>query len=296
MTQVELARTAALCAALTWAIAIVWFRRALAEYGPWACNTFKIAFPTAFFAIVAWLAGDFQSENLPSMGAVVMLALSGIVGMALGDYAFLSAMLCIGDRRAAILHATNPVFLVIAALIGTTEGINMREIFGVLLIVGGVIEVISSKRRGVATGELRLGLGIFWGLLAALGQALGVILSKEALAECPTASASFFRLAAGTIVLVVAPICVGRTRQLAVLRQPGLWKTASGPTSIGTCIGVLLMMFAVKHDNPAVTGALLATTPVFLVPVGMIMFRDRLSWRQLLGIVVTVAGAILLKA
>jgi len=139
--------------------------------------------------------------------------------------------------------------------------------------------------------------GVGFGLLAALAQATGAVLSRAALTQSEISPlwSAFLRLGAGVVVLVL---------WIAVIRQPvGRWLRPEiarrvapqllPAVLLGTALGIWLSQVAFKYAPAGVAQTLLSTSPLFVLPLAALM-GDRVSLRAILGVLVALAGISLL--
>jgi drug/metabolite transporter (DMT)-like permease len=73
----------------------------------------------------------------------------------------------------------------------------------------------------------------------------------------------------------------------------GLLATLGG-TVMGPFLGVWMSLFALSHANTAVASTILATSPVFVIPLVRVAYGERASWRAWAGAVVAIGGVALL--
>ncbi|HSN54102.1 MAG TPA: EamA family transporter, partial [Candidatus Sulfomarinibacteraceae bacterium] len=59
-------------------------------------------------------------------------------------------------------------------------------------------------------------------------------------------------------------------------------------------LGVSLSLLAVKYTEAGVAATLMALTPVLIIPVSVLVFREQVARPAVLGAVVAVAGSALL--
>ena len=59
---------------------------------------------------------------------------------------------------------------------------------------------------------------------------------------------------------------------------------------IGTGIGSVLFIYAVEDIGAAKTAFLTTSAPVFALPMGVLMLNEKLTPRELIGTVATIAG------
>ena len=65
----------------------------------------------------------------------------------------------------------------------------------------------------------------------------------------------------------------------------------------GNADGIWLSMMATRHAREVgVASALMATTPLFLMPIAALCYGARIGWRGLVGTLLAVGGAALLFA
>jgi drug/metabolite transporter (DMT)-like permease len=57
---------------------------------------------------------------------------------------------------------------------------------------------------------------------------------------------------------------------------------------------VWLSLYAVQHAATGVAASIMAVTPILVIPVAAIVYRERITARSLVGTVVAVVGVILL--
>ncbi len=134
-----------------------------------------------------------------------------------------------------------------------------------------------------------------WVLLGTLAFAWGssFILIKRSLVAFPPE-----QVAAGRLVfalLFFAPFLAGQSRQADVrvaVRHRWVALLASGV--IGFVIPAFLFAEAGAHLNSSLAGALNSVSPLFTLIIGAAFFGQKLQWRQTAGILLGLAGSLLL--
>jgi drug/metabolite transporter (DMT)-like permease len=189
------------------------------------------------------------------------------------------------------------------------EALSVIQIGGIVMTLGGIAWVISERVPAVttiaATQVSRLGLS--FGLLAALAQASGVILSRSALAETavdPLWSA-LIRLVAGFLSLCIwlaLKSMVPRATSKTVSKPPSIplsWRLIGAilvSAFLGTYLGIWLQQVSLKYAAAGIAQTLLSTSPLFVLPI-VAGLGEKISWRSLLGAVLALVGvAILFQA
>jgi drug/metabolite transporter (DMT)-like permease len=306
---------AALTASCCWAVGSHLFGRIgrSGEVPPGAMNLGKCVAALGFFVATALVTRAIGGHLVPAASprAIRWLLASGFIGLALGDGAYFQAIVTIGVRRALLLLSTAPVFAAIGGALFLGEQLAAQQWAGILAVMAGVGLVVYERDvvpLGSAFGSLstssvdraphRLTVaGVLFGAAAGLGQATGSLMSRTAMAEGVTAlDAALVRLPAGVVgILILAALSrrlVGYTR---ALRRPRVMGAVAGSAAIGTYLGIWLSQFAIANSAKTATAStLLATSPIFALPLGKWLNADRITPRAIVGTLVACAGLVLL--
>ena len=116
-------------------------------------------------------------ERIPNINWIEMLvlAISGVIGIALGDTAYFRAVKKVGARRALTMFTLSPPMAALIALIFLGEQLSLLTWIGIMITVGGVMRVVTEESgdEKMQINKEDLLPGILFGTLAALGQATG---------------------------------------------------------------------------------------------------------------------------
>lgn len=281
-----------LLSSLGWAIAIAWFRGSIAELKPLTVNLGKCLFGTLMLGTTAWLLGDLPALWNAPQQAILLVALSGIAGLSLGDWALFAAVHRLGTHRALLFQTLGPVFAAGLAFAFLGERQSLTQWLGAAAVLAGVAIVLGRGKATTTCQKPRAdSLGIAFAVLAALGQGAGIVLAKGGIEAMPVTAASFLRLGAGTLGIVAA-LVIGRSLKPVVgsLLRTGVPRQLFGPSLLGTYISYLLMMFGIASAPAATAAVLLATTPIFGLFVDAVAVGAKITWRGVLGTCVAVGG------
>lgn len=317
---------AALLAALLWAAATLMFGQLGKRLSPLVLNIAKgviaIALMGLTLALQYGLMQNAASLTLPAL-SVTLLILSGAFGIGLGDTAYFSAINALGARKALLLETLAPPIATILAWIFLSESLSLLAISGITLTLLGVAWVISERVPGSNAQQNKAGLYI--ALLATFCQAVGAVLSRAALAQTNVSPlwSSLIRLCAGLVFMFLLILC-----RPQYLQHPGrlnnrgldaeklgstssepigqLWKQILLPfrslrllggvviaSFFATYLGIWLQQVALKYTETGIAQALLATSPLFVIPM-VIVLGERVTWRSVAGVVIALIGVWLL--
>lgn len=287
---------AALATAVCWTVTSMSFEAAGRRVGSIAVNLIRLVMAFGFLFVFTWLDRGLPLPVDASAHAWTWLAISGLVGFTVGDMLLFEAFVLVGSRVSMLIMSLVPP---LTALIGWAvmgERLTPRDGLGMLLTVAGVMWVVSERRRDAAGNVLRLPLaGILLAFGGAAGQATGLVLSKVGMGEYDAFAATQIRIVAGTVGLAVLYLLTGWwPRTLAALRdRPAMARTTLGAV-FGPFLGVSLSLVAVKYTQAGVAATLMALVPVLILVPAVLVKKERVTPRAVLGAVVAVAGSALL--
>lgn len=301
MTQF-LGEFAALGTAITFAFGSTLFTISGRELGANLMNRTRLLMAVVFVAGIHWIlvGNPFQIE----VGANrwFWLGLSGLIGLALGDASLFQAFLMIGPRISMLVFALAPVLSGILGWLFLGEVLSAIEIFGIVLTIAGIGFVVADRQGKSKNGESaenkrQYMIGLLFALGGALGQAVGLILAKVGLAnEFPAISALLIRLIVALIAIWAFSILRGEmvTSVRTIRAHPRAIGLLTIAAFLGPVLGVWFSLIAVQHTEVGIASTLMALTPVFLMPIAAIVFKDRITKQAIIGTLIAFTGTALL--
>ena len=226
------------------------------------------------------------------------LGWSGVIGIVIGDTLYFRSLQILGPRKALIVSTTAPVF---AAILGYTvlgEALSVVIIVGMTLTLSGVAYVVADRKSANESPGLFPGStaqGILAGIGGAICQALGGVCSRIGMRDCDGVEGAFIRLSVSAACVVVVLICQQQFKNVAgKLVDRSLLKRFLPAVLLGTWLGIWLSQVAYKFTTVSVATTLLATTPLFAVPLVRIFFGFRITTGAIMGTIVAVIGVFLI--
>jgi len=292
---------AALATAVCWAGSSIFFHAAGRRIGALAVNQVRIVLAVGLLLLahLALTGTLWPAEATP--GQYGLLAGSGVIGLVLGDTFFFASLVQVGPKLATLLMTLAPLLAALLARWALGEALGPYAHAGMAVTMAGVALAVLGRRGGSTSPQRRnLWLGILFGVLAAAGQGVGIVLAKRALSDFSALSGTLLRMTAAMLVLVAvgavqaATRREGRERLARTLRNgPAIGFTAAG-AFFGSFVGIWLSLFAVKHAEVGVASTLMATVPIVVIPQTWLLRGERPTWLEVLGAVAAVVGVFLL--
>ncbi len=281
---------AALGSALAWAVGSILFRRIGDEASPLGMNLGKGLLGLLLLGGALWLFGT----SPMSSRTVFWLALSGVIGIALGDTFFFMALIRLDPRLTLLLATVGQVATVVMAMVFLGERPGALAWMGIPLVLAGVgwvmAEQMPHEERSSRVVRLK---GIGWGLLASLCISSGFILAKLGLEEVSALQGTFWRFAFGMLGLALFGWVRGElVSWLRPFASPGLLRRIVAAVLVITFGGFWLTMVGYKYTHASVATILMSTEPLFILPLARVFMDERVTPRAVVGALVAVAGVI----
>jgi drug/metabolite transporter (DMT)-like permease len=286
---------AALAAALGWTISAACWTAAGRRVGSLVVNTIRLVLAIAvFMAYRAAAHGQLLPADVPHH-AWLWLSLSGVTGYFICDLFLFRSMLLIGPRMALLIFSLAPIVSSLVGLWWLDERLTQRNVAGMAVALAGVIWVVlESPRKKDSDGNYyHFSLtGALFAFLAMISQGFAVVMSKVGMTElADPVAATHIRVIAGLICFLVLMAALGKLGKCAaVFKQPGTMGILTAGAIAGPVAGVALLMFALARIPCGLAMTFISFTPVMIIPFSIIIFRERVSPRAMLGALVACAG------
>jgi drug/metabolite transporter (DMT)-like permease len=290
--------SAAVVTSFFWTLSSIYFTAASRRIGWLGVNAYRTIMAIGLLAITHFIL---LGTLIPPANASqwFWMGLSGIVGLGIGDSGLFAAYATIGPRRSLLLMALAPVFAAVSAYTMLGETIGSLAIIGIVITLIGVVTVIMEAEE--RSGETRISqrqrvAGVIFGLIAAMGQGVGLALSKKGIDLNPglilnPLSATLMRLLLGALFIWALALLSGRLpRVFAASRDSATMKNTAIASVLGPYLGITLSMVAVTFTETGVAQTLLSLMPVMIIPVVWISHHQKTSWRSILGALIAVVG------
>jgi drug/metabolite transporter (DMT)-like permease len=287
---------AAVATALCWASGSTFFVAAGRRMGSLTLNRWRITVAMFLLGAALWITRGSPWPVWAARADVVLLALSGLIGFVFGDSFYFRALVILGAGRATLLTALSPLFTAVLARLFLGETLGLAAILGIALTVGGLVWVLYGRVEGNGHPEGSALVGVLSGILAAMGQSGGFVLSKLALRSgLDPLSATMIRVVAAVAALwLLTPMQGGWVRQFVSLRDRVATGAMLGGALFGPFLGVTLSLYALQHTEAGVAASIMASYPIPAVLLAARFHREELTLRTLGGALVTVSGVVVL--
>jgi drug/metabolite transporter (DMT)-like permease len=303
----HLGEIAALMTSVFFSFTAIIFAQASRRVGSQISNRVRLVMALIYLLIINLIL---FGQPLPIGAGIerwVWLSLSGVIGLALGDMFLFRTYEHIGPRLGMLLLSLAPVIGALLAWLLFGETLRLGQIAGIALTLSGIVWVVGTRPAENSNQPHVDGRGLLFGVLAATGQAVGLVLSKQGMTGGSSPGGSSpgdFSPFAGNAIRMLAAMVVfwlmtfaqrqGRETIEVVRQDRSALRLIAVGAFIGPVLGVSASLLAVQHAEIGVASTLMALPPIFLLPLSYFIYKERFGWQTIAGTFVAMLGVALL--
>lgn len=316
--------TLSLIVALSWTATALFAEVASKRIGSLPLNITRMVMSLLLLAATLWLTMGTPWPRFADSPAWTWLLLSGVVGYVIGDYCLMQGYILIGSRIGQLFMTLSAPTAAIFGRILIGERMQPLAIIGMVVTLSGIALSILSKDHGEKSShKVKLSLplrGIAYAAMAGICQGCGLVLSKvglqhyetsiaatgltpeavpaEAIIPLPLSisvpfAATMIRAIMGLtgfflMQMLISKDAIGELRRAAKDRKSML--CALGSTMFGPFIGVSLSLMATLYTSAGIAQTIFALTPVLIIAPAALLFHQKVTPREVLGAIISVAG------
>ena len=314
--------TIALGVAVSWTATALFAEVASKRMGSLPLNTLRMTMSLALLFVTLWLTMGMPYPRYADGQTWLWLLLSGVVGYVIGDYCLMQGYIYIGSRFGQLFMTLSAPTAALTGRLLLGEQMRPLAIIGMVVTLAGIsMSILSKKDNSVKLSLPRK--GIFFAAMAGICQGFGLVLSKIGLEhyDAAIAAAGVAQEAVPTGAVLPLPLflsvpfaatmiratmgLVGFFALLALFNKD--WKaklshaahdrTAMwcllGATVFGPFVGVSASLLATQYTSTGIAQTLFALTPVLIIAPAALLFHQRVTVREVIGAVISVAGVCL---
>ena len=279
---------AALGSAASWAFATVVFDR-LGKVMPYAGITFlKGFFSILLMLLLVLIIGDFKNISAHD---VLILVISGIIGIAIGDTLFFKSLQDLGAKMQVLYFMLGQVVTMLLSFLLLGDVLSIEEYVGGIILLCGIV-VVTWGRQESHPNKMR---GIIGGFLSILCFSVSTIMIKYTEEDIDVISATFYRMLAGTLIMTLFGLTTRKMESwllpLKEYKTLGLFLVNVVVLTIG---GFILSMYAIKTISVSLASILSTTEPVFVLLLVYLINHEKVSKRELVGAVISISGLLII--
>lgn len=286
---------AALLVAVFWTISAVAFESASNKVGSVPVNVLKLAFAFIFLSLInfvmrgSFIPSDATRENW------LWLTLSGFVGFVFGDLFLFKSYTVIGSRFSMLIMTLVPPLAAFFGWMIMGERLTLISLCGMTLTLLGIGVAIFSRENGNEKLRMKIApIGVLYAFGGAIGQALGLVLSKYGMKDYDPFASTQIRIIAGMSGFAILVTLLRRWKSIgAAFKNFGGMKSLTLGSVFGPFLGVSFSLMSVRYTKAGIASTIMALTPVFILLPATVLYREKVTRAEVAGAIISVTGVAL---
>ncbi len=306
MIQSHAGELSALLAAVFWTFTALAFESAGKKIGSVTVNLVRLFMAFIFLGIFTYFSRGQFFPSGASLHNWIWLSLSGLVGFVLGDLFLFRAYVVVGARISMLIMSLAPPIAALAGWLIMGETMSRLSLAGMAVTFTGIAIVVLTRHKDdipPATGTSKIrrksnGLrfsyplaGLLLAFGGAAGQATGLVLSKYGMAGYDAFAATQIRVITGFFGFMFIYTVLRRWyRLIPALKNKAAMKSLTIGAFFGPFLGVSFSLLAVKFTSSGIAATIMSIVPVLIIPFSIMLFKEKITPREILGAIIAVGG------
>ncbi len=282
--------TSAFISALLWAFGVILYKKSGENIHPIVLNIYKNTSSLFLFIPILIIFNVPFFPSIPKYDYIILL-LSGLLGLFIGDTLFFKSLNYIGAGLSAIIDCLYSPSIIIIAFFWLKERLSIIQILGVLLIISGIIITTDFKYKFNQPSK-NITIGIILGIIAIISMAISVIIMKPILNKASMIWIIVIRFIGGLIGLLLLLIFLP-SRNVIIEQfnsSKGIIYTFSG-SLIGQFLSVIFWLAGFKYTQASIASAINQTSNIFIFIFASIFLKEPFTIKKLIAFLLGISGA-----
>ena len=301
----------ALAASACWVITALVLASAGRVVGATVVNAVRIFIAICILCIIHWIAYENLWPEIDNF-SLLYLAISGVIGLAIGDQFLYRALIDAGPRLTTLVITSTPALTAIIAFAVLHETLSYVDVLAMLLTMSGIAIAILTRGEKNATKKYpRVKIGILFAFLGALGQAIGLVFAKLGMEESnPDIVNTLYQSGVTPLSATYIRMCFGGVGAAVLLLFYLLFKSSKrekncrinlqvffcilAGTIFGPVLGVWLGLISIENMDTGIAATLMSLSPILILPFAKIIEKEQITTNAVVGAIVSIMGVALL--
>lgn len=286
-----------LLTAFLWTLTSLAFQISTKKFGSLTVNIVRLVLAFIILSVFEYFVRGKIFPVDANMHTWIWLGLSAVVGFIIGDYFLFKAYAQIGARVSQVIMALAPAFAAFFSWIILGEFMTKIEFLGMIVTTSGIMLVVVNKngdKKASFRNKFKLKypvVGLLFALGGALGQGLGLVLSKYGMGNYNAFAASQIRVFVGAVGFSLIFLIFNKWHLLKATTKN---KKESLALVIGTFfgpfLGVSFSLLSVQKVSAGVAQTLMSIVPILIIPFSHLLFKEKIRFHEIIGAVIAFLG------
>jgi drug/metabolite transporter (DMT)-like permease len=295
MFQSHIGEFAALFTAFCWTATALAFESASLKVGSIAVNLIRLLLAIIYLSVFTFFSRGLFLPVDATAHAWLWLSISGFVGFVLGDLFLFESYIIIGSRIAMLMMTLVPPMTAFISWLMLGEVLSMSNLIGMALTLSGISLVVLNRGNGQKLFSFNHSLkGLFFAFMGAVGQAIGLVFSKIGMGSYDAFAATQIRIITGIIGFALLITFWKKWGNVgAAFKNTTALKRIGLGSVFGPFLGVSFSLYAVQHTHAGIASTIMAIVPVLIIPPAIIIMKQKVSLKEIIGAIISVIGVAL---
>ena len=280
----------ALLAAFCWSSGIILF-----ELSGKVLDSLQMNFLKNFIGLIGFFIVLIVTSSLfisYTTHEYLLLIISAVLGVAVGDLFLLASLKRLGSGLYAVVGTSYILFIFLFSFLMYRELISTQVYFGgTLVILGIMIRSMKMKEKNSRTEVMR---GIVYVLIAQALTAYSVLLIRPVMDTHPVIHIAMIRFGIGVVcnmghLLWIRGIESFKETLVIGFKTPSMVAGAF----MGTFLSVIFWLAGFKYTLASRAAIYNQLSTIFIILMAAIFLKERMNLQSYIGVLVAVAGAVL---
>ena len=294
--QSRIGEIASLITAICWTINAIAFESAGKKVGSMAVSYIRLFIAFVLLGITSYFTRGIPLPTDANGHIWFWLMVSGLFGFVLGDMFLFQAFIDIGSRISLLIMSASPPIAALVSFFIMGERISIRGLIGMFVTMAGIALVILSRNPEEKKMQFNRPIkGIIYACIGALGQALGLVFSKLGMGSYDAFASTQIRLIAAFVAYTIIITVQKKWPEIktAFDDKKSINQIALGAV-FGPYIGVAFSLIALQYTATGIVSSITNISPVIIIPASIIVFKEKVLPKEVLGAFISIAGIIIL--
>ena len=282
----------AILTALCWSCGVIFF-----EIAGRVLNSLQISLLKNIVGVLGFISFIIlQGDPFPDFigQEYLILIISGIIGVAIGDILFLASLRRIGSSLSAIVSTGYTISIFILAFLMFGEVISFISYLGGVLVILGV--VIGTIDRDLERTPKEILYGVSFGLLANLCTAYSVLLLRPIMDVHPVVPIALVRFSIGMIISAFGILYLNGKLALreTILKGFSNYNLLAG-AFFGTFLSVIFWLAGFKYTLAGRAAIYNQLSTIFIILLASVFLNQHMTKRKWVAVSLALMGSFIVS-
>lgn len=280
----------ALITALGWALSSLFFEVASKKADSISVNVVRLFMGIMFLGLFTFGERGMFLPLDSTLHNWKFLGISGVIGLFLGDFFLYESYVLIGARICMLFMTMTPLIVGLFGYLFLGETLTLVQIFAMVITCSGVLLVVLKPKDDGESGKKLSPKGIAFICIATIFEAIGIVFTKIGSSGYNPSSSTQIRMicALGVfIVFLTVKRYWGKIFHTVKDRKNLLLITGG---TITATAGITFLVAALNLGNAGVISTISSTSPIIIIPISYLVFKEKIKIKEILGACISVLG------